>query len=950
MWYALVKQDAMMLIWITFRRFALSRYKSGGLLIGIKSSLCVTWKKLDNDNECSLSMLIEGSSINYDKNLVITAVYIPPSHSRYGKVEHFEELDNLLLNYSQDYMHLMCGDFNSHTAVLADIEVEATDDTDALFNENFINVRDELEKCNVNFNRCNQDLTPDRSTYGKKLMDVCKNNQVVIFNGRVGEDANIGKATTTCKTVVDYAIGSIDLLSNVKNFAVLDFDNMLSDIHCGLEIILDLKIDSHSSIRKIDDESSLDNKPSRWRLDKSNDYVEGICPEKIASLEAEIDNLSVNDIFSAFKDILLEPAFRVFPPRRSNRLNSNRMNNKLDFYDRHCWQSRNVYHRLKSKYNKNRSVHNLEMLRNASKSYKKQIKIAKNKQHKKFIARLRHSKNKSPQDFWRMLKRSGHAGHNASLTLNQFYEYFSGLAQSENDLLDSDLDINISQTEAAVDTSVLNRPFDQTEVMKYIDKLKNNKACGVDTIINEYIKSSKNLLCPLYVTFFNKILDTGIIPEQWLTGAIVPLYKNKGDENDVNNYRGITLLTEFSNTHNIINETQADDTVIFGDSEENLKKSLVELYNYCERWKLQVNCSKTKIVVFGKGKTRPNKYNFKFDTMNINVESQYKYLGVILNYNGKFRQAQLDLKNRANKAMYSLIGLCRKHELPVDLQLQLFDSMVLPILTYGCEVWGDNQIKEMEALHLKYLKHVLCVHKKSSNDVVYGDLGRFPIEVHIKMRMVGFWSRIINGKNSKLSAVMYNCLLYLDSSGQYSSPWLKYIRNIFNESGMSDTWSAQMITNETWLKKALEQRLKDQFIARWYANLSEKAICRNYREYKEIFMLERYVSQLDKSNRISIAKFRSNGYKLPIIVGRYQALDRNDRICNKCDSGLIGDEYHTLLICTNTNLVEARARYVKPYYYVNPSIVKYRQLMSNKNSNILNKLACFFKIVGRVFL
>ena len=42
---------------------------------------------------------------------------------------------------------------------------------------------------------------------------------------------------------------------------------------------------------------------------------------------------------------------------------------------------------------------------------------------------------------------------------------------------------------------------------------------------------------------FNVILDTGIFPEQWSVGIIKPLYKNTGERDDPNNYRGITILS-----------------------------------------------------------------------------------------------------------------------------------------------------------------------------------------------------------------------------------------------------------------------------------------------------------------------------------------------------------------------------------------------------------------------
>ena len=41
---------------------------------------------------------------------------------------------------------------------------------------------------------------------------------------------------------------------------------------------------------------------------------------------------------------------------------------------------------------------------------------------------------------------------------------------------------------------------------------------------------------------FNVILKCGHIPETWSSGWIVPIYKNKGNKDDPNNYRGISLI------------------------------------------------------------------------------------------------------------------------------------------------------------------------------------------------------------------------------------------------------------------------------------------------------------------------------------------------------------------------------------------------------------------------
>ena len=54
--------------------------------------------------------------------------------------------------------------------------------------------------------------------------------------------------------------------------------------------------------------------------------------------------------------------------------------------------------------------------------------------------------------------------------------------------------------------------------------------------------------------------------------------------------------------------------------------------------------------------------------------------------------------------MYSLINKAKRLNLAIDIQLQLFDSLVLPIALYGCEVWGCKETDIMEKLHLQSVK------------------------------------------------------------------------------------------------------------------------------------------------------------------------------------------------------------------------------------------------------
>ena len=165
----------------------------------------------------------------------------------------------------------------------------------------------------------------------------------------------------------------------------------------------------------------------------------------------------------------------------------------------------------------------------------------------------------------------------------------------------------------------------------------------------------------------------------------------------------------------------ADDTIIISDNAENFQKCLDSFFEYCNQWKLTVNESKTKIIVFGARNTE--KFNFKFGDATLEIVDKYKYLGTYFSKSGSFLNARKHLVEQAKKAMYLLNIRIRNLELPVDLQLKLFDSTVLPILLYAADVWGFEDVKIIEALHNQFLRSITHSRKSTPRYMLYGELG-----------------------------------------------------------------------------------------------------------------------------------------------------------------------------------------------------------------------------------
>ena len=149
--------------------------------------------------------------------------------------------------------------------------------------------------------------------------------------------------------------------------------------------------------------------------------------------------------------------------------------------------------------------------------------------------------------------------------------------------------------------------------------------------------------------------------------------------------------------------------------------------------------------------------------------------------------------DRGTQAMYELLKRGRLHNLSIQCQLELFDSMIKPIILYGCEIWGFGNNEIFERIHLKFCKLLLHLKTSTPDYMVYGELGRYPICINIKVRMIKFWCKLIMGKQSKLSHihVCYKLLTNNNFLRDGFSLWIKNIQDILNKSGLSYIWLYQ---------------------------------------------------------------------------------------------------------------------------------------------------------------
>ncbi|KAG0720925.1 LINE-1 retrotransposable element ORF2 protein [Chionoecetes opilio] len=81
------------------------------------------------------------------------------------------------------------------------------------------------------------------------------------------------------------------------------------------------------------------------------------------------------------------------------------------------------------------------------------------------------------------------------------------------------------------------------EVREAVAKLRGGKAAGVCNISAELLKAGGEAMIRGLHAVLAAVWQSGTIPPDWKRGLVVPIWKGKGDRQDCNNYRGITLLS-----------------------------------------------------------------------------------------------------------------------------------------------------------------------------------------------------------------------------------------------------------------------------------------------------------------------------------------------------------------------------------------------------------------------
>ena len=159
-----------------------------------------------------------------------------------------------------------------------------------------------------------------------------------------------------------------------------------------------------------------------------------------------------------------------------------------------------------------------------------------------------------------------------------------------------------------------------------------------------------------------------------------------------------------------------------------------------------------------------------------------------------------------------------------------------PIVLYGAEIWGLESCSSLiDNVQLFGLKRYLGVDRRTPNDLVYGEVGRFPIQINACVRGIRYWLKLMRMEEYRLPLRAYKMLFHLDQRGKTN--WVTNVRKTLCANDFSYVWDNQGVGCLNAFIREFRQRLIDIQWQAWDDHVNTGDRFSLSRQFKQIPVL-----------------------------------------------------------------------------------------------------------------
>ena len=208
---------------------------------------------------------------------------------------------------------------------------------------------------------------------------------------------------------------------------------------------------------------------------------------------------------------------------------------------------------------------------------------------------------------------------------------------------------------------------------------------------------------------------------------------------------------------------------------------------------------------------------------------------------------------------------------------KIFDAQKQPILLYGSELWGLDDMSIINSVHIFSLNKILNIPLFTPNIMVYGDTGRYELRINSVLRCVKYWLRLLNMDNDRYACKVYKRMLF--DSNCYN--WASKIKELLFHFNFNDVWEAQSSDDPQLFIGTLKQRMIEESDDNWLINLNSSNRYSVYKLYKQFRYKVIYLNVISSGISRRVASRFRMGVSL-IMTHKLRFIQDSDTVCPMC--------------------------------------------------------------------
>ncbi|VVC36480.1 Reverse transcriptase domain [Cinara cedri] len=139
----------------------------------------------------------------------------------------------------------------------------------------------------------------------------------------------------------------------------------------------------------------------------------------------------------------------------------------------------------------------------------------------------------------------------------------------------------------------------------------------------------------------------------------------------------------------------ADDLAILGNNLDTVKQNCRKLINVAGKCGLKINDKKTEYVIIGRRSREYQPGEFmEIDNHKFKRASHFKYLGSIITQDSDLKMEMDTRILMGNRCFFGLGSMFSSKILSTKLKIQLYMTLIRPVVLYGSETWTLRKVEE----------------------------------------------------------------------------------------------------------------------------------------------------------------------------------------------------------------------------------------------------------------